>query len=513
MKKINKILFQYLVILLSMISVCNAMYADDNDVLNSRIVFSKNKGTIYELLQEISQTTGYLFIYDSRVIDNDKKIKIPARNYTLSQAIYTIINNKNLKIKLLNKHILLYEQAHSLSLPPEHTETKEKYFSLKGQILDRITNTPIPGATISAIGSTIGTIANQEGRFQLMLPDSLKKSNIKFSCLGFENQTIEASILAHQDISFYLDPTIIPLQEIIVRVVDPLQALQDMKTNRRENYSSQPVYMTTFYREGISHKKNNLNITEAILQIYKSDVEKEASTDQVKMLKMRRIVNKQENDTLFAKLKSGINSSLLLDIIKGSMPDFINPSKDIPVYKYTHTDITTIDDRRVNVISFEPINPNEPLYSGELYIDAENKALVKANFEFYKKNIDRAAGLFIVKKNTYYDLNPQHIGYSVSYKQIDGVYYINHVRGDLNFKVKRKKRLFSSSLHIWFEMVNCQTEWIEVNRLQKKETISTKDVFADKDFEYDENFWGNFNVIAQEDELKASILKMIRNNK
>ena len=65
---------------------------------------------------------------------------------------------------------------------------------------------------------------------------------------------------------------------------------------------------------------------------------------------MRRISNEQEKDTLITKMKSGIYSCLVLDLMK-QLPEFLDPSPDSP-YTYAHTDITVVDDRLANVIYF-----------------------------------------------------------------------------------------------------------------------------------------------------------------
>lgn len=71
----------------------------------------------------------------------------------------------------------------------------------------------------------------------------------------------------------------------------------------------------------------------------------------------------------------------------------------------------------------------------------------------------------------------QELTYTISYKPWNGTYYINHVRGDLHFKVKQKRQwLGSSSLHTWFEMVTCKIDTVGVTRFQRNERIPTRTV-------------------------------------
>ncbi|NDV97095.1 carboxypeptidase-like regulatory domain-containing protein [Dysgonomonas sp. 521] len=488
-----------------------AVQADDGGVLNRKIQLPKSKESIYKLLRQVSDKSGYLFIYDSQIIDNDKEVKIAKGEYTLREAIYAITGNNRLKITVIGSHILLQlPEQKKVYNTPQAVKTVEpvenEYFTFTGMIYDRITDEPLAYSTVGVNNTTIGTISNQDGEFKLILPDSLRHSIIRLTRVGYENQEIEAQLLEGQHVIFTLEPKVIPLQEIIVRAVDPRQEITRMLARRKFNYPSVPTYITAFYREGIEHKKKNIDITEAILKVYKTRYQSPSNFDQVKLVKMRRIRNAQESDTIFTKMKSGINSCLTLDLMK-ELPDFLNLD-DWDKYDYTHTDISVTDGRRVNIISFEQKDYiTEPLYKGRLFIDAESQALVEARFEVNPKYISMATDMYIEKKNKDLKLTLEGAHYTVSYKLSgDSIYYINHVRGDIDFKVKRKRKLFSTPLHLWFEMVNCKVDTDDVNGFSRKERIPTRNIFSDIKYNYDKDFWGHFNVILPEDKLKELII-------
>lgn len=512
MKKISGRLFHYTLLLL-LLSVATILCADDGDVLNRSIRISKNKGTVYQLLQQVSDISGYLFIYDSQVVNNDKEVKIAKREYTLREIIYAITRNERLNIKVVGNHILLHLPEKPVARIPDKSKPEQyTFFTISGNLKDRITNEPIPYAAASVGGTTIGTIANQEGDFKLILADSLKDSEIVLSQIGYQSQHFKASLLEGQHIDFYLDPRVIPLQEVVVRAIDPLDVLGKMQLNKEHNYARKPTYMTSFYREGIDFKKKNIDITEAVLNLYKQGVDDDPIRDQAKLLKMRRLRDNQEVDSFLPKMKSGINACLMLDIIKGDMTDFLSP-KEKDGYSYSHVDITTIGDRRVNVIAFEPKSGVDYLYQGRLYIDAENYALLQATFEIYPPYVEKATSIFVVRKDPQFTITAQRIAYTVSYKELDGAYYVSHIRGDLDFKVKKKRRLFSWPLHMWFEMVNCESTTVDVKPFKRNERISTDNIFAETKFSYDEDFWGSFNTIVPEDELRESVIKILKKKK
>ena len=55
----------------------------------------------------------------------------------------------------------------------------------------------------------------------------------------------------------------------MVQWVDPYKLLKEMGRQREQNYSHSPVYLTTFYREGVLLKNKVQNLTEAVFKVYK----------------------------------------------------------------------------------------------------------------------------------------------------------------------------------------------------------------------------------------------------
>lgn len=507
--------FHRIAVCLLLIFIPIILQADDGNILNRKVKITKSKETVYQLLKQISDQTGYLFIYDSQQINNDKVVKIRKGEYTIREAIYTITGNNKLEITIIRNHILLRVPSdistHITVASKDNIVSKSSLITLGGVVYDKINDEPIAYCAIGVNNSTIGTISNQNGEFRLTLPDSLAKNMIKLSHIGYMNEEIEISLLAGQTVRISLEPKVVPLQEIIVRSVNPLDVLKNMMANRKKNYPSLPAYITTFYREGVEHKKKVISLTEAILKIYKTGYQSNAGSDQVKLEKMRNIISKQESDTIFTKMKSGVNACLLLDVMK-ILPDFlIEQSKDESPYIYTHTDISEVDNRRVNVISFEQKKGIElPLNKGDLFIDAENHALLEVRFEVNPEYVTKATPQYIERKSKDINLTLQRAQYTVSYKpSIDNIYYVNHIRGDIEFKVRRKRRLFSTSLHLWFEMVSCEISTENVKSFARSERLSPYNVFSDTNYNYDRDFWKNFNIILPEDKLEDMIINSI----
>ena len=481
------------------------------DILDQEIQLPKTKETTYELLSRITDLSGFFFIYDSDIINSEKKIKFPGGKHTLRQSIYLITQDQAIQIKLINRHILLYKKelppVTGAKTMPEITDSLNVVVA-KAIVRDAQTQDPIPYVSASIAETGIGTITNQTGEFMLKIPLSDSAQSIQISHVGYNQQTIPVELFLNSPVDIYMQTKTVPLQEVIIGLVNPQKIIREMINNKPVNYQNAPVYFTSFYREGIEKKNTIVSLTEAVFQIYKTGFESSAN-DQVKLLKMRKISNKGENDSIIVKMRAGIDASLHLDIIK-YIPDFLDLNDENP-FNYSKIDMTVTDSSLAHVIAFEQ-KPGitEPLYKGELYIDAGNSALLATHFEVNPQYIDKATGLFVLKKPKGVDIKPENAGYYVFYKYWNGRYYLNHIRGDLTLKVNNKKAFFqpAKSIHVFFEMVVCKIDTTDVKKFPRKESISTHNVFSETKFQYDNRFWDDFNVILPEKELNEALSRI-----
>ena len=494
--------YHYLSVLLILFFFVDMMRADGSDVLERIVRLPKIKGTVYSLLSDVSQQSGYMFIYDSKVIDNDAVVKIKGGERSIRQAVYDIVGNTSLEFQVMGTHILItLPSEKKVRVQQDFVPEQITNFVIIGTLLDKETGIPISSATVGVRGTSIGSITNQNGDFKLSLPDSLKNDSITFSHIGYLSQDIEYALLIGRHNILSLEPKVVPSQEVVIRRSDPKKLLREMIERRNKNYSHTPVYLTTFYREGVQLKNKFQNLSEAVFKVYKTS-SYSSVPDQVKLLKMSRLSNVEAKDSLLVKVKSGIQACFQMDIMK-DMPSFLIPDAGDNGYLYTSQGVTFIDDRCVNVIHFaQKKEIIEPLYCGDLYIDAETNALLQARFEVDPQRVKKASEMFVERRTHGIQIIPQKVVYTISYKPWQGIYYIHHIRGDLSFKVKRRRLLSASpQMQIWFEMITCKVDTEQVTAFPRAERLPTRTIFSDLNFKYDEDFWRDFNVIPLEEEL------------
>ena len=68
--------------------------------------------------------------------------------------------------------------------------------------------------------------------------------------------------------------------------------------------------------------------------------------------------------------------------------------------------------------------------------------------------------------------------YSVSYRKLKGRYFLSHVRGDLEFSSRRKRRLFNTPFNVFFEMAVTDIKLTNVVRFERNELAPIRSVFS-----------------------------------
>lgn len=484
-----------------------------SSILDERITIQRTHTTLYNALNLISEKADCLFIYDSQIVESDKKVKLEAENKPLKQVLDNILSNPDLTYKVIGRHILIYkakkEESAVATVPKAAPEPDSlKQIIVKGHVFDNQTKKPIPYATIGIMEQNLGTVANTDGYFLLKVPSQFRHSSLTVSCLGYLSSQISLQLLDEQKVDIFLDRRIISIQEVIIRYVDPEIILTKAINQRKLNNALDPVYMTTFYREGIQKNDRFVSYSEAVFKVYKSAYTLNETFDQVKLLKSRKIQNVSKKDTVLVKLKAGIQSGLQLDIVK-SIPDFLDLD-EMQKYSYSYSDLISYNDKDVYAIAFiQKKEVNEPLYKGTIYIEKESFAILGADFEINPDYLDDAAKNLVLKKSRKLIVKLERINYSVNYKLYNGRYYLNHARCDMKIKTRLRNHLWSDNFSTFLEIAVCNIDSLNVTHFSRQELIKPDVVFSEVPYTYDDAFWGMFNTITPEEKLNEALSRVI----
>lgn len=509
----NQSLFLFLFSIFLLLNAGSTVSAQ-NSLLDKRLSIPKQQTSIYEALIMIGEKSDCLFVYDSKVVQSNKKVMLEAENDKVKSILDRLLNDKSLAYKIVGHHILIYRQevpqvelSNDL-ISPRNEQPAQKQIVLKGCIFDNENKSPIPYATIGIIEKNIGTITNADGFFILKLPDTLALSMLQISHMGYVSKLVPVGLLIGQKTDLFLNRRVISMQEVVIRYMDPLVILSKALANREINNSLNPVYMNAFYREGVQKNSRFVSYSEGVFKIYKSTFLQSENADQVKVLKSRKIVNSNPKDTVFVKLKAGIQSALMLDIVK-NCPDFLDIEQQSD-FIFTFSDIVPYNTREAYAISFkQKPTIEDPLFTGTVYVDIENFAILGADFEINPATIDKAADDLIFKKSRKLSVKFLKISYSVKYSLFNNTYYLSHARCEMNIKTRIRNHFTTDVFKTFLELATYSIDTLNVEKMLKQEILKPEIVFSDINNNYDELFWGEYNFIFPEEKITDAISRII----
>ena len=380
-----------------------------------------------------------------------------------------------------------------------------------GEVLDDQTKNPLVFATLTLEGSNVSTITNTEGEFSLKVPDSNTGTNVIVSFLGYKTITLPLTQFKSGNNQIYMTESVTQLSEVNINVPKDAEALvRETLSKRGENYINNPTVMTAFYRETIKKRKKNVSLSEAVVNIYKTPYSSNKQ-DAVKLFKARKSTDYDKLDTVALKLQGGPFNALFVDMVK--YPDYIFDNESISYYNFSFDGSTRVNNKLIYVVKFDQ-KPEiiDPLFTGKLYIDAENKILTSAIYSLNITNRDLAARMFVRKKPRNAEVWPTEVAYRVDYREKNGKWYYGYSNVLLEFKVDWDKRLFNSVYSMSCEMA--VTDWednIQNSSPKSRERMKSDIILSDEAIGFaDPDFWGEYNIIEPEKSIESAIKKIQR---
>jgi hypothetical protein len=384
----------------------------------------------------------------------------------------------------------------------------QDYITVTGVVKDRRSNKKLEYVNISVHGTNIGTVTNADGGFSIKIKDTVQVKTLNISHIGYFNQQFPVRSDALNDITILLTPNDRTLKEIVVHPTDPLKLVEKAIEKIAVNNSRNKHMLTGFYRETVRKRRNYINISEAIINIYKTPYTEGADRDRVQIYKGRKLLSPKPGDTLIVKFEGGPTLSTYLDVVKNK--DILLDKETLHYYKFKMENPVMIDEHLHYVVSFQPqvILPYA-LFYGKLYIDNETLTFSRAEFSLSMDDRNKATQAILKKKPSGMHFKPEEVTYLVTYKTVNGISYLNYVRNEVRFKCDWKRKLFSTGYTIISEMVVTDKKDDNVSGISYKDSFNKNQVLSDKvrNF-YDSDFWEDYNIIEPTESLDAAVNKL-----
>ena len=391
------------------------------------------------------------------------------------------------------------------------TDTQD-LITIKGKVVDAESGSALVFATVAVKESNVAIITNIDGEFTLKITDPVRSKNLEVTFLGYKNKTILISDLKDDGYKnvISLEPAPIPIKEIIVKPLDPVDIVKKAIGAIDKNYESVPNLMTAFYRETIRKNRTYVSLGEAVVEIFKAPYANDMRFDGARIYKGRKSADVEKMDTVLFKLQGGPVSVLQLDIAKNA--EAILTMEAMEYYNYSLSNVIEIDDKPHYVINFiQKPSVDIPLFMGSFFIEMESFAITEVEFGFNLSDKAAVSSIFIRKKPLGMEVTPEVATYRTKYREQDGKWYFAYSRAEVRFKVNWKRKLFNTFYTTMSEIAITDRTDQEVIKFAGKEKIRYTDVFSEKVSSFtDPGFWGDYNVIEPDQSIESAIRKLSR---
>lgn len=180
---------------------------------SKKISLSLENVTIREVFSEIENQSEFDFFYNNSVVDESVIVSIKAHNKTINSILNKLLKPLDLDFSVYDKDILITNLKESVeNILPVIDLITQVSDTVRGTVVDESGMT-IPGASVYIKDiSSIGTITDANGKFQLVVPNL--NEVLVISYVGYETQEIPVN--GRKSLEVILKSSLINVEEVVV---------------------------------------------------------------------------------------------------------------------------------------------------------------------------------------------------------------------------------------------------------------------------------------------------------
>ncbi len=209
---------------------------------NARVTLNQQGVQLEKVLNEIEKQTDYLFVYDKKV-DTNRKVSINTQKTSLNKVLSELFSGTNTKFVTEGAYIILFAEDRA-----NPQDSKQQGRKISGTVKDK-NGDPVIGASIVVKGSTVGAMADVDGKFSLSVPEGAKSISISFVGMKTQDITLGSSTV----LDIILEDASISMDEVVVT------ALGIKKEAKSLSYNVQQLTASDVNKVSDANFINNLN--------------------------------------------------------------------------------------------------------------------------------------------------------------------------------------------------------------------------------------------------------------
>ncbi len=399
---------------------------------------------------------------------------------------------------------------------------------LTGRINDAISKSPLPYAAISVANSTLGTVTNNDGEFQLTVPVKFSSDTLLVSYLGYELYKGRIHELAGSPKEISLQPRSLLLSEVEIIGLTAEEVIRRVVAAIPANYGEDSLILTAFIRSRKTVNNKLAEFTEAIVENMKTGYY---------LYKAGAYSRKHESSNIPLLLKGRVVSDTAIVNSMGEAgreAGCLGCNFVYDIAEFYHT--TILDEKLFRYYDFrmeEVINPaggkiyhifysqkagvKEKLWKGELFIESSSFALVKMTqkpsfnaWETYEKTKYQRS--YYIRNQPGWIADMPLIDRTVTYAKHGEMWYLSTIRDEewITFNQPASGQRLRFGYKNEVVVTDATRDAGKIRNFRGDKSTGSGQRWDQIAGAPDPDFWAGFNYLPVEEKLKNDITEIGR---
>ncbi len=199
---LNKIPAAMRITLLLLCVFAFQLQAEHSYSQNTKISLDMKNSSIEKILQTIEEKSEFYFLYNSKLIDVDRKTDIQAKEESIASVLNRLFDAENVEYEVKGTQIILHpKEMNRVASELIANIQQQQRRQITGQVTDE-RGEPVIGANIIEKGTTNGTVTDIDGNFSFRVEED---AILHISYIGYLEQEIptagrtSVNIILHED--------------------------------------------------------------------------------------------------------------------------------------------------------------------------------------------------------------------------------------------------------------------------------------------------------------------------
>ena len=171
-----------------------------------RLTLESGETTVEQILSDIENQSEFYFLFNQKLVDVKRKVNVLISENKIEDLLDQVFNGTDVEYIVLDRQIILSPGKYLAE-----AKSKIKPGTISGTVIDK-DGLPLVGVTVIIKGTSIGTITDVDGKYEIQIPDDARA--LVFSFVGMIAK--EVIIENQSQIDVTLMPEFVSLSEVVV---------------------------------------------------------------------------------------------------------------------------------------------------------------------------------------------------------------------------------------------------------------------------------------------------------